>query len=209
MLGLKLNHVSKRGPWQTGSTSIHIGITYIPHTSTEVPGDALYVQMYWHAIECTSVYRKLREQCWHRWWSMGFSVLWLAISFAASQSEARFETLVVLPVDKSEFCTFLPEASFGLRVLSLPASVCLCVCLSVCVRQPRACPCHKSSRVQARTIKLGQMVQKNLVKVPIVFGADWPWPSRSNLTWKAKFTPFWACPRHNSPHIQARTIKFG
>ena len=28
---------------------------------------------------------------------------------------------------------FLPEASFGLRVLSLPASVCLCVCLSVCV----------------------------------------------------------------------------
>ena len=28
---------------------------------------------------------------------------------------------------------FLPEASFGLLVLSLPASVCLCVCLSVCV----------------------------------------------------------------------------
>ena len=29
--------------------------------------------------------------------------------------------------------TFLPEASFGLRVLSLPASVCLCVRPSVCV----------------------------------------------------------------------------
>ena len=28
---------------------------------------------------------------------------------------------------------FLPEASFGLRVLSLPASVCLCVRVSVCV----------------------------------------------------------------------------
>ena len=28
---------------------------------------------------------------------------------------------------------FLPAASFGLQVLSLPASVCLCVCLSVCV----------------------------------------------------------------------------
>ena len=31
------------------------------------------------------------------------------------------------------FMAFLPEASFGLRVLSLPASACLCVCLSVCV----------------------------------------------------------------------------
>ena len=98
---------------------------------------------------------------------------------------------------------FLPEASFGLRVLSLPASVC------VCVRQPRACPCHKSPRMQARTTKFGQKVQNNLVKVPIVFGGDWPWPSRSNLTWKAKFTTFWACPCHNSPSIQARTTKFG
>ena len=80
------------------------------------------------------------------------------------------------------------------------ACVCLSVCVSVCVcvRQPRACPCHKSRRVQARTTKFGQKVQNNLVKVPIVLGGDWPWPSRSNLTWKAKFTPFWACPRHNS-----------
>ena len=30
------------------------------------------------------------------------------------------------------FC-FLPEASYGLRVLSLPASVCVCVCVYVCV----------------------------------------------------------------------------
>ena len=79
-----------------------------------------------------------------------------------------------------------------------------CVCLSVwvsvcvCVRQPRACPRHKSRRVQARTTKFGQKVQNNLVKVPIVLGGDWHWPSRSNLTWKTKFTPFWACPRHNS-----------
>ena len=80
------------------------------------------------------------------------------------------------------------------------ACVCLSVCVSVCVcvRQPRACPRHKSRRVQARTTKFGQKVQNNLVKVPIVLGGDWPWPSRSNLTWKAKFTPFWACPCHNS-----------
>ena len=107
------------------------------------------------------------------------------------------------------FEQFLPEASFGLRVLSLPASVCLCVSVCVCVRQPRACPRHKSPRIQARTTKFGQKVQNNLVKVPIVLGGDWPWPSRSNLTWKAKFTPFWACPRHNSPSIQTRTTKFG
>ena len=29
--------------------------------------------------------------------------------------------------------SFLPEASYGLRVLSLPASVCVCVCMCVCV----------------------------------------------------------------------------
>ena len=91
------------------------------------------------------------------------------------------------------------------------ACVCLSVCVSVCVcvRQPRACPRHKSPRFQARTTKFGQKVQNNLVKVPIVFGGNWPWLSRSNLTRKAKFTPFWACPCHNSPSIQARTTKFG
>ena len=39
----------------------------------------------------------------------------------------------------------LPEASFGLRVLSLPACVCVCVC--PCVRQSRVCPCDNSSTV--------------------------------------------------------------
>ena len=33
---------------------------------------------------------------------------------------------------------FLPEASIGLRVLSLPVSV--WVCVGVCVRQSRVCP---------------------------------------------------------------------
>ena len=85
------------------------------------------------------------------------------------------------------------------------ACVCLCVCVSVCVcvRQTRACLRHK-----ARTTKFGQKVQNNLVKLPIVLGGDWPWLSRSNLTWKAKFTPLWACPRHNSPSIQTRNTKF-
>ena len=92
----------------------------------------------------------------------------------------------------------------------LASGYCRCLRLSVClcVRQPRACPRHKSSCVQARTTKFGQKVQNNFVKVPIVLGGDWPWPSMSNLTWKAKFTPFWVYPRHNSPSIEARTTKF-
>ena len=88
---------------------------------------------------------------------------------------------------------FLPEATFGLRVLSLSASVCVYVSLSMC--QSRACPRYNSSPVSA--------------KIPIVCGGDWLWPSRSNLTSQSKFTPFWACPCDNSSPIQAWTTKFG
>ena len=35
------------------------------------------------------------------------------------------------------------------------------------------------------------------------------WPSRSNLTSKSQFTPFWACPCHNSPPIEVTISKFG
>ena len=104
---------------------------------------------------------------------------------------------------------FLPEASFGLRVLSLPASVCVClsVCLSVC--QSRVCPRDNSSPVQPRITKIGPEVRKTLVKIPIVLGVDWPWPSRSNIISKSKFTQFWASPWDNSSSVRARTIKFG
>ena len=88
-------------------------------------------------------------------------------------------------------------------ILSLPASVCLCV------YQSRACPHDNSPLVQARITKFGTKVQKTLVKVPIVFGHDRFWPSRWNLTWKSNFTSFWACPPHNSSAVQARITKFG
>ena len=70
--------------------------------------------------------------------------------------------------------SFLPEASFALRVLSLPASVCVCVCVSVClsvcppVCQSLACPRGNPGPVQARIAKFGPKMQKTLVKVPIV-----------------------------------------
>ena len=42
---------------------------------------------------------------------------------------------------------FLPEASYGLRVLSLPASVCVCVCACVCM-----CVCVSVNHQFVRTI---------------------------------------------------------
>ena len=73
----------------------------------------------------------------------------------------------------------------------------------------QVCPRDNSSPVQARITKFGPKMQNTLVKVPIVFGGNQPWPSRSNLRSKSKFTPFWACPHHNSSPIQARITKFG
>ena len=84
---------------------------------------------------------------------------------------------------------------------------CVCVCVRVCVSI--ACPRDNSRPVQARIAKFGPKMQKTLVKVPIIFGGNWPWPSRSNLTSKSEFTPFWACPDHYSPPILVRISKFG
>ena len=63
----------------------------------------------------------------------------------------------------------LPQTSFGLRVLSFPVFVCLCVHVSV--RQPRACPCRNSSPARARITKFGSEVQNTWL--------------RSLLFWKA------------------------
>ena len=85
---------------------------------------------------------------------------------------------------------------------------CVCVSVSLCVN-------HLLVRTitwdpfQARITKFGPKMQNNLVKVPIVLWSDRPWPSRSNLRSKCKFTPFWACLHHNSSPIQARVTKFG
>ena len=89
------------------------------------------------------------------------------------------------------------------------ACVCVCVSVCLCVCQSFACPRDNSGPVQARIAKFGPKMQKTLVKVPIVLGGNWPWPSRSNLTSKSEFTQFWTCPDHNSLPIQARITKFG
>ena len=107
-------------------------------------------------------------------------------------------------MNNTPFCYPRPVLAFGYcRCLRL----CVCVCLSVC--QSLACPRDNSGPVQARIAKFVPKMQKTLVKVPIVLGGNWPWPSRSNLTSKSEFTQFWTCPDHNSLPIQARITKFG
>ena len=58
--------------------------------------------------------------------------------------------------------------------------VCPCVCQSVC---PITCFCPRdnSGSVQARITKFWPKMQETLVKVPIVLGGNWHWPSMSNL----------------------------
>ena len=58
---------------------------------------------------------------------------------------------------------FLPQASFGLRVLSSAASVGLCVSVCLCVCQSRACPHDNSSLIQARVTKFGPEMLNTLV----------------------------------------------
>ena len=86
----------------------------------------------------------------------------------------------------------------------------LCVCVSVCL-------CVNQLLVRAITrdpFKLGspnldQRCKRPWLRSLFILGGNRPWPSRSNLTSKLEFTPFWACPDHNSLPIQARITKFG
>ena len=78
--------------------------------------------------------------------------------------------------------SFLPKASFGLWVLSLPASV--CVCHSVC--QSLAFPHDNLGPIQARITKFGPKLQYNLVKIPIPLLSDQPWPSAFKIKFNLK-----------------------
>ena len=53
---------------------------------------------------------------------------------------------------------------------------CVCVCVNFFVRAIT----HLTFQLESSN--LDQKIQQILLKVPIVFGVDWPWPSRSNLT---------------------------
>ena len=87
---------------------------------------------------------------------------------------------------------------------------CFCLCPSV-----HPCVNHELVRVITHhPFKLGSPNLYHRCKRPwlrslLFWGGDWPWPSRSNLTLKSKFIPFWASPCHNSPPIEVTISKFG
>ena len=81
-------------------------------------------------------------------------------------------------------------------------------CVCSCGRQSRACPRDNLWLVPARITKFEPDMQNILVKISVVLGVDWPWPPMSNLTWKWKFTLFWACPHDHSPSVGVRISKF-
>ena len=103
---------------------------------------------------------------------------------------------------------FLPEASFGPRVLSI---VVACVCVSVCPCV-RVCINHLLVRAITRDpFKLGSPNFDQRCKTPwlrslLFLGAIDLDPQ--GQIW-LKFTPFWACPHDYSSPVQARITKFG
>ena len=74
-----------------------------------------------------------------------------------------------------------------------------CRCLRLSVR-PSVCPSVTKfvCSITHYPFKQGSPNLDHRCKRPwlrslLFFGVDWPWPSRSNLTSKSKFTPVWAC----------------
>ena len=115
------------------------------------------------------------------------SVVYLAVS-GAHQIRTRW-------LEPNILCAgtlFLPEACFGLRELSLPACIhiCVCVCLSVCpcIRQSRACPRDKWP-VKASITKFWPEVRNNLVKIPIVLRGWSTLTSSVKFNFKIRFYP--------------------
>ena len=85
---------------------------------------------------------------------------------------------------------------------------CVRVCVCVFINQELV------RTITHRSFKLGSPNLDQRCKAPwfrslLVSSDDRHWPSRSNLAWKSNFTPFWACPHHNSSAFQARSTKFG
>ena len=61
-------------------------------------------------------------------------------------------------------------------------SVCVCASVCVCVCQLLLVRAITHHTFQLESPDLDEKMQNILLKVPIVFGADWAWPSMSNLT---------------------------
>ena len=101
---------------------------------------------------------------------------------------------------RTETTLLLPEDCRCLR---------LCVCPFLCVSvNPELVRAKTHHAFKLEPLSLDKRCKTTWLRSLLFLGDDWPSPSRYNVTWKAKFTPFWACPCHNLPSNQARTTKF-
>ena len=66
---------------------------------------------------------------------------WVTVHWTTFTINA-YDSVESMHHNKANFTLFLPEASFGLRVLSLPPSFCLCVCVCVNHLLVRAITCR-------------------------------------------------------------------
>ena len=107
----------------------------------------------------------------------------------------------------ADFCSFYPLAFQAEGVLSLPASVHLSICPSVCP-WTFPCPHDNSSQIQAGITKFAPNMHLGILLSGIENRGHGPWHSRS-------FWPFWlrslgnsTCPDDKSSQISARITKF-
>ena len=130
-----------------------------------------------------------------KWTVVVCRFLYLSISFVSHHTYCiSYPLACINPCNMKPNERFLPEASFELRILSLAASVCLCVrlCAITC---PPFNTRHQTLAWSAKTLEK----------------YNWDWlnwtENRDWLLKKSKFTPFWASPHRNSLPVQVRISK--
>ena len=127
---------------------LSLSYPYMPYVSFNYVLCWCFVVMY---INCVVVYGRTSCKTASGWWV-------ILVKYVLIKKKKKKKTYCNRYVQLVEYLTlrtytaenldcvfFLPEASFGLRVLSLPASVCLCVRVFVC-----PCVCVSITGLSAR-----------------------------------------------------------
>ena len=111
------------------------------------------------------------------------------------------------PLDQNFFVSMILVGFYPMLVLAFGHCRCLRLSVSPSVTKFVRTITHHPFKLGSPN--LDHRCKRPWFRIPIVLGGDWLWPSRSNLTSKSKFTPFWACPCDNSSPVHARATKFG
>ena len=138
----------------------------------------------WIKVPIYSAYPTGQLMAWRRKEPTAKALNWLSrFKMALSQEEYMQNIKITSKVQQLDIPVFTRGQLWPSGIVI--ACVCLCVCMCVCVRQSSVCPDDNLSPAQDTITKIGPEVQNILVKIPIVFGVHWPWPSRPNWTQKS------------------------